>query len=70
MRLSPTIQRALDECGLPYALERGSCHLKVRVGGRLAAILPMKGAGPESDGRAIKNTVSQIRRAARLAEEN
>jgi hypothetical protein len=64
MRLHTKIEAALTATGLPWEIETGGKHHKLRVGGRLAAILP-NGGGNEADRRAVLNTVSNIRRVAR-----
>lgn len=65
MRLSKHIQQALDDCGKPWSLRRGSRHLKIIVGDRFAGILPRSGAGSTANIRAEKNVVAQIKRAAK-----
>lgn len=57
------VEDALSATGLPWSIETGSRHLKVRVAGRFVAIMPKDGG---SDGyRAIKNVTAAIRRTAR-----
>lgn len=69
MKLPRELRAELEATGFPWTLERGSRHLHLRVGGRLAAILPY-GASADAD-RAMRNTIAQIRRTARqLNEEN
>jgi ATP-dependent protease HslVU (ClpYQ) peptidase subunit len=63
MRLSKDVQRALDECGQPWRIDKGSRHLKIIVNEKFVGILPIKGSGPAI--RADKNIVAQIRRAAK-----
>lgn len=65
MRIAPEIRTALETCGKPYALEHGKRHIKIKVGGKLAGILPHDGYSNSADYRKIANTVAQIRRAAR-----
>lgn len=64
MSLPKPIEQALEATGLPWSIEAGGKHLKLRVNGRLAGILS-RGSKRESDQRAVRNTVAQIRRAAR-----
>lgn len=64
MRLPKQVQRALDDTGLPYAVEAGKRHRKIKVGGRLVGVLPMNGCDAGND-RACKNVVAQIRRAGK-----
>ena len=64
MRVHPHIIRTLEQCGKPWEVKQGSRHLKIVVDGVLAGILPKDGMG-RSEGRAQKNLVAQIKRAAR-----
>lgn len=64
MRLPAEITVALDATELPWDMENGSKHYKIRVAGRLAGVYP-KGKHSTADKRAVLNTVSQIRRVAR-----
>lgn len=59
----PRIIKALEETGAPYAFEPGTRHVQIRVGGRLAGILP-RGSTRHDGKKAILNTIAQIRRAA------
>lgn len=65
-RIPNSVQEVLDEAaqaGLPYTLEDGGKHYKVRVAGKLAAILPKgKSLKCESDRRALLNMRAQVRR--------
>lgn len=63
MRLSKDVQRALEESGQPWRIDKGSNHLKIIVNDQFVGILPNKGHGPAY--RAQKNTIAQIRRAAK-----
>lgn len=69
MKDNPAIRKALVETGLPFTIENGTRHRKVRVCGRLAAVIPMRGTGSEADRRATMNTIAQIRRLARTMKE-
>lgn len=60
MRIDKRIQAALDETNLPWEIEQGARHRKIRVNGKFCGILG-DCAGP----RTTKNTIAQIRRAAR-----
>jgi hypothetical protein len=65
------IADALEATGLPYELEVGGCHFKIKLNGRLVGILSKSGASHAYGiSRAHKNTVAQIRRAAREMGEN
>lgn len=61
--LPPEMLAALEATGLPWALEQGSRHRKLRVAGRFIAILP-SGKCHAND-RATRNVIAHIRRAAR-----
>ena len=64
MKIDPRVKAALEEAGVPYELELGGRHRKVRLAGRLAGILPRSGVSSGSQ-RAALNTIAQIRRVAR-----
>ena len=68
MKLHAKIREALEETGLPWDIELGSRHLKIKVSGRLAGILP-KGKLQTNHSRSLLNTVSQIRNVAREIKE-
>lgn len=65
-RVPNTIQAVLDEitgAGLQYTVEDGGKHFKVRIAGKLAAILPKgKAIKGETDRRALLNMRAQMRR--------
>lgn len=63
MKVPDRVQKALDETGLPYELENGGIHMKIRLAGRMVGILPKGNPGGDSR-RTELNIVSQIRRAA------
>lgn len=58
-----SVEGWLKETGLPYSIEKGSRHRKIKPAGRLVGIYPMGGKGDHK--RAALNIRSQIRRAAR-----
>ena len=63
MKIDRKIIEALDATGISYTIVGGKKHNHVRVGGRLAAILPH---GTSSGGKhTIKNCIAGIRRVAR-----
>jgi hypothetical protein len=64
-RIDPEIVAALEDTGKPFAFERGGKHLKIKLDGRLVGVLS-NGAATKN-WREIKNTIAQIRRAARGA---
>ena len=59
------IRADLDATGLPYALERGTRHLKIKLMGHLVGIIPMKGRDNVGDRRTYLNVRAQIRRKAK-----
>jgi hypothetical protein len=65
-QISNEIQQVLDEvvaAGLQYTIEDGGKHYKIRVVGKLAAILPKgKSAKQTNDRRTFLNMRAQIRR--------
>lgn len=65
-RIPNWIQAVLDEAteaGLEYTIEDGTKHFKVRVAGKLAAILPKgKALRAETDRRVLLNMRAQMRR--------
>lgn len=64
MRIDPAVRDALDATGLPWELRRGKRHQKIILDGRFVGILPHDCA-PTGHQRALKATLTQIRRAAR-----
>jgi hypothetical protein len=63
MQIDKRLKDALDQTGLPWAIERGGRHYKVKIAGKLAAIFPL-GTANERERRSLLNTISQVRRAA------
>lgn len=66
-RVPNFVQEVLDEAvqaGLEYTVEDGGKHYKIRVAGKLAAILPKGGKGlkNETDRRVLLNMRAQMRR--------
>lgn len=62
------VRQALDATGLPWTVERGSKHYKLRLDGRLAGILPI-GKMRDKNVRPVLNTVRGIRHMHREMEE-
>jgi hypothetical protein len=54
----------LEASGLAWDVENGGAHLKLKIEGRLAGVLPRAGASSEG-GRAFKNVRAQARRLIR-----
>lgn len=63
MKLAAPLRAALDETGLPWSLNKGGRHYKLVLAGRLVGVVPF-GVMNERD-RATRNTIAQIKRAAR-----
>jgi hypothetical protein len=61
MNVPDRVRRALDETGLPWEIENGGIHRKIRLAGYLVGILP-KGKANNDARRTELNIVSQIRR--------
>lgn len=59
------VRDALEETRLPWNIELGGKHWKIRLDGRLVGILPKGKKMQDASDRPIKNTVAQIRRTAR-----
>ena len=64
MRLPDELREALDMTGLPWEVETGKKHYKVKLAGRLVAVYPHVKA-QERYKRALLNTITQVRRTAR-----
>lgn len=63
MRLPNEVREELDNTGLPWKIETGSKHYKIRLAGRLVGIYPQ---GKEiAVGRGTRNLRAQVRRVAR-----
>jgi hypothetical protein len=56
------VMRALDETGLPWQVENGHGHKKIKLCGRLVGV--MSGRKDRVDPRAEKNVICQIKRMA------
>ena len=69
MKLPTEITVALEATGLPWVMESGGKHYKIKVAGYLAAVYP-RGKHSEHDRRALLNSVAQIRRIAKKVKGN
>ena len=65
MKLPKGVRDVLDATGLPWSVEAGSRHGKIKINGRIVTIVPLNG-GNDRD-RATKNVIAHIRRASRSA---
>lgn len=59
------IRADLDDTGLPYTIEAGKSHRKIRLAGFLVGILPICGRDNPGDRRSYLNIRAQIRRKAK-----
>ena len=60
-RIDPRLTAMLDEATVPYTLERGKRHVKLRIDGRLVLTLPAT-FGTEKGGRQILNARAALKR--------
>jgi hypothetical protein len=63
--IPPRIRDALEETQLPWTLEIGGKHWKIKLAGRFVGILPKSKKMHDADLRPTLTTISQIRRVAR-----
>ena len=68
MKLPERLREALDNTGLPWRVEDGSKHYKVKLCGKLVAVFPF-GKARDYDKRALLNTITQVRLAAGQIKE-
>jgi hypothetical protein len=64
------IRDALEKTQLPWSLELGSKHWKIKLAGRFVGILPKSKKMHDADLRPTLNTISKIRRTAREIRGN
>jgi hypothetical protein len=64
-RVPSDLRQVLDGSGLPWRIEHGTRHYKVRLADRLVAILPHSKSHRDYIGRADKNAVARVRRFLR-----
>lgn len=69
MRVPKELEAELDATGLPWGLEIGKTHKKIKLSGRLVGILP-HGKKQEADRRSLLNTISQVRRLAKELQKS
>ena len=56
------VVKTLEETGLPWGIEQGRGHLKIKLAGHLVGV--MTAGSKPADTRAEKNVIAQIRRKA------
>lgn len=64
MKIPAQLEETLNATGIPWTLEQGGKHQKVKLGGRLVAIVP-NGREQTTHKRSLLNAVTQVRRMAR-----
>ncbi len=64
MKIDPKVKQALEATGLPWYVETGTKHYKIRLNGKLVGVFP-QGKKTEASPRANINVIANIRRAAR-----
>jgi hypothetical protein len=62
MKVDKRILAELEATGLPWDIDAGGKHDKLRLNGKLVGIVSR---GCETSPRALKNTISNIRRASK-----
>lgn len=65
MQIDKRLKAELDDTGLPWEIEEGGIHYKVRIAGKLACVFP-RGKKQESNKRVVLNTIAQVRRTAKI----
>ena len=71
MKIDDRIKDALEATGLPWSADYGSKHIKVKVAGRLACVLPVGASARRgSINRSQLNSISQIKAIARSMKES
>jgi hypothetical protein len=63
VKLPDGLREALETTGLPWEIEVGKKHNKVKLAGRLVAVYP-HGKAQDRYRRALLNTITQVRRTA------
>ncbi len=64
MKLPDALREALTKTGLPWEVENGKKHNKVKLAGKLVCVYP-HGKPRDVNRRALLNTITQVRNAAR-----
>lgn len=68
MRIDKKLEAELECTGLDWRVETGGAHFKIKLCDKLVAIYP-KGKPNGNNKRALLNTISQVRRAAKVIKE-
>lgn len=63
MKVKHPVMKALYETGLPWQIEHGHGHKKIRLCGRLVGVMGQNQTG--AGHREIMNVIGQIKRAAK-----
>jgi hypothetical protein len=64
-RVPDEVRAALEASGLPWAIEQGSRHQKIRLAGFMVGVLPTGGCNARINNRGSANVVAAIRRKAK-----
>jgi hypothetical protein len=64
MRIDKKVKQTLEDTGLPWCVETGSKHFKIRLNGKLVGTFP-HGKKTESSPCANNNIIANIKRTAR-----
>lgn len=63
MKLPAELREALAKTGLPWEIENGKKHNKIKLAGKLVGVYPHGKANGDHK-RSLLNTITQVRRAA------
>lgn len=68
MKVPPELAAALDATGLPWEVEIGKKHRKIRLAGRLVTVIP-HGPKQEANKRVVFNTIKNVRHMEKTIKE-
>ena len=68
MKMAPELEKALEECGFPWELQQGSKHYKLRVGGKMVTVLPLR-TKQQVNRRVVLNTIKNVRHMVQKLKE-
>ena len=63
MKMPKELREALDRTGLPWEVQNGKKHNKVKLVGRLVGVYP-HGRKQEAEKRSLLNVITQVRHTA------
>jgi hypothetical protein len=64
IKVPDKLREVLDATGHPWTITSGGKHFKIKLAGRLVAVLP-HGKTSDSYKRSLLNTITQVRKMAR-----